>query len=94
MVERLITSLRALAADPDRADAEFDDAWYLAGQCSGLELSADQRELLAVLEDALDAPHRDRARIRHLADDCLALLVPPASPAAAADPRVRRGRVR
>lgn len=82
MIERLITSLRALATDSDRADAEFADAWYLAGQCTGLELLSDQRELLAVLDDALDTPHRDRRRIRRLADDCLALLSPPAPPPA------------
>ncbi|MFI5235750.1 MAG: hypothetical protein ACHQXA_08570 [Gemmatimonadales bacterium] len=81
MIERLITSLKALTAGSHRSVAdEFADAHYLAAQCSGLDLSPDQRELLSILGDALDAPDPDRRRIGRLAAACLAALAPSTTP--------------
>lgn len=74
MIQRLLDSLRALETHPDETAAEeFADAWYLASQCSGLELTSDQRELLAALSDALED---GTLAVQRLAGECLRALTP------------------
>lgn len=68
MVERLLVALRRLAAGTparnewvgdtraqlDEIGQEFGDAWLLARQCPGLELTSAQRALLDEMDERLD----------------------------------------
>lgn len=75
MIQRLLDSLNALQAHPDDSAAdEFADAWYLANQCGGLDLTSDQRELLDTLSDALED---GTLAVQRLAGECLKSLTPP-----------------
>jgi hypothetical protein len=73
MIERLVTTLRALAALPADASATGDvgrlaadcaDALRLELDCPQQELTAQQRRSLIALGDALEAPEDvDRLRV-------------------------------
>lgn len=68
MIERLLITLRALAASPgeqlerfpdlvakpDELALDFDDAYRLLQQCRQLELSAAQRDAVAAVDHILD----------------------------------------
>lgn len=72
MIQRLLDSLKALQTHPDdAAAAEFADAWYLASQCGGMELTSDQREVLSTLSDALEG---GTLAVQRLAAECLRVL--------------------
>ena len=74
MIQRLLDSLKALQAHPDDESIdEFADAWYLASQCGGMELTSDQRELLSMLGDALED---GSLAVQRLAGECLRSLAP------------------
>ena len=73
MIERLVTTLRALAAlpgdatatdDVDRLAADCADALRLELDCLQQELTGGQRRTLIALGDALESPHDvDRLRV-------------------------------
>ena len=73
MIERLVTTLRALADLPpgaveteevDRLAADCADALRLELDCPQQELTAGQRRSLVALGDALESPHDvDRIRV-------------------------------
>lgn len=77
MIERLITSLRALAAGPaDAAVGDFDDALLLVRQCQSLHLAPDQSAALDRLERCLALPGSPEATVRAHAAAALSALRP------------------
>ena len=86
MIERLTTNLDALARltpaelaseRGERIAADCADAIRLELDCPQQDLTADQRELLSALGDALEASSRDEAVVR-VASACRALGIRPA----------------
>lgn len=77
MIERLTSSLRALAAGPaDAAVGDFDDALLLVRQCQSLHLTPDQSAALDRLERCLAAPGCADATVRAHASAALSALRP------------------
>jgi len=86
MIERLTTNLDALARlSPaelasergERVAADCADAIRLELDCPQQDLTADQRELLSALGDALEASSRDQAVVRMASGACRALGIRP-----------------
>jgi hypothetical protein len=82
MIERLVTTLRALADlpadanaadDVDRLAADCADAVRLELDCPQQEFTAAQRRSLVALGDALESPH-DLARVRVAASEACRML--------------------
>ena len=79
MIERLVTSLRALASRPsDAAADDFEDALLLVRQCQGLQLTLDQSGALDRLERCLSLPGSSE-RVRAEASAALSALMPESS---------------
>lgn len=80
MIERLLTTLRVLAASTDARPAraaalagDYADALRLVIDCPQIRLEAEQQAALELVEDALDRGAA-RARVAELARQALALV--------------------